>query len=152
MELKEFIDILVWINEKKHFQTKIKISCFICKKNIKLLKYFWNVFRFRIVITIRSRIDVLKRSISMAQDIEWHSKFLKTARPTFFFSYGNTHVVKRRWPQHSILTSADIATGQWAREWEKCESRKEIVKLFEIKWQYFRDRGERKKKLDKLKN
>lgn len=74
----------------------------------------------------------------------------------FFFSHGNTHVVvvKRRWPQHSILTSADIATGQWAREWEKCENRKEIVKLFEIKWWYFGDRGERKKKkrLDKLKN
>lgn len=150
MELKEFIDILVWINEKKHFQTKIKISCFICKKNIKLLKYFWNVFRFRIVITIRSRIDVLKRSISMAQDIEWHSKFLKTARPTFFF-------LRKYARSKKTLTSAfysdqcrhcDRSVSAGVREVRE----KEIVKLFEIKWQYFRDRGERKKKLDKLKN
>lgn len=120
----------------------------------KLLKYFWNVFRFESLSRIRTRIDVLKRSISMGQDIEWHSKFLKTARPTFF-PRGNTHVVvvKRRWPRHSILTSADIATGQWACEWEKCGSRKEIVKLFEIKWRCFWETGMKgKKRLDKLKN
>lgn len=134
---------------KGTFSNKIKISYFICKKNMKLLKYFWNVFRFRIVITVRSRIDVLKRSISMGRDIEWHSKFLKTARPTFFFSYGNTHVVvvKRRWPRHSILTSADIATGQWARKWERRESRKEMVELLNDDISETEVKGKRKKKI-----
>lgn len=131
---------------KGTFSNKIKISYFICKKNMKLLKYFWNVFRFRIVITVRSRIDVLKRSISMGRDIEWHSKFLKTARPTFFFFL-------RKYARRSskkTLTSAfysdqcrhcDRSVSAEMREVQEQERDGWI-----IKWRYFGDRGERKKK------
>lgn len=149
MELKEFIDILVWINEKKHFQRKIKISL---QEEYKIVK----IFLKRISFSNRYHNPFQNRRLEEVYfngPGHWMAfEIPENGTTYFFFSYGNTHVVKRRWPQHSILTSADIATGQWAREWEKCESRKEIVKLFEIKWQYFRDRGERKKKLDKLKN